>query len=262
MKPELHRYPRTPHLEGSAVPSTDEDLERMPFEELKGVPVVVSEKIDGANAALSFTDDGRLLLQSRSRFLDDVILEGRAGAGPYVGFYEWACEHEDALWPVLRSRYVMFGEWVLAKQTVFYDNLPNAFLELDVYDKTTDAWLATPQRRWLLRTLPIVSAPTLSEYAFSSVDELLRVIGPSRFKTPMWRDELLSAIAEADGVDCERAVEETDPTDLMEGLVIKREENGVVVARAKLVRHGLRQRGMNTSALWSSSRRVKNRVCA
>lgn len=257
MTVKIHRYPRTRHLEGSASQAGDEDLDLMSFQSFVGAPVVVSEKIDGANAAISFTHRGRLLLQSRSRFLDEP-----AASGPYGGFHDWATLHEDLLWPVLHDRYVMFGEWVLTKQTVFYDALPNAFLELDVLDKETGHFLATDRRRQLLRGLPIVSAPVLAEGVFTSLEQIRLLVGPSRFKTPGWRDELLTAIAEASVDDCERFVRETDPSDDMEGLVLKREEDGIVIARAKYVRPGLMSSYMHTSSQWVAQRKVRNRVVA
>lgn len=67
----LHRYPRTPHLEGSA--AFDDDDLRAPFDDLAGRHVVITEKIDGVNGAVSFSTHGRLLLQSRSRFLDHDV---------------------------------------------------------------------------------------------------------------------------------------------------------------------------------------------
>jgi hypothetical protein len=252
---ELHRYPRTRHVEGSATQPGDDDLELAQVRDFVGRHMVVSEKIDGANAAVSFSDQGRLLLQSRSRFLDERTL-----SGTYAGFHDWATQHEDLLWPVLRDRYVMFGEWVFTKQTVFYDALPNAFLELDVLDKDTGEFLSTPRRRQLLRGLPIVSAPVLAEGTFQKLDEVRALLGPSRFKTPGWRDELLTAIALADVEDCERFIRETDPSDDMEGLVLKREENGVVVARAKYVRPGFRSPYLHTSSQWLAQRKVRNRV--
>lgn len=257
MSRPLYRYPRTKHVEGSAVQPGDDDLDLVSFADFGGGHVVVTEKIDGANAAMSFTDRGRLLLQSRSRYLDDVTR-----TGPYAGFREWAQWHEDALWPVLGDRYVMFGEWVLTKQTVFYDALPNAFLELDVMDKETGAFLSTARRRVLLRGLPIVSAPVLAEGTFASLAEITRHLGRSRFKTPGWRDELLAAIATANVDDAGPFMDETDPSDDMEGLVFKREHAGLVTARAKYVRPGFRSPYLHTSSEWLAKRKVRNRVAA
>ena len=63
------KYPRTPHIQGSRLQPGDEDLRQRPFSDINGKYVVLEEKIDGANTAISFTDDGELRLQSRGHFL-------------------------------------------------------------------------------------------------------------------------------------------------------------------------------------------------
>ncbi len=253
---ELRRYPRTPHLDGSS--GFDDDDLRVPFDSFVGRHLVVSEKIDGVNGAVSFSSKGRLLLQSRSRFLDHDLPQ----QGVYAGFIDWAAENEDRLWPVLGTRYVMFGEWLAAKHVVFYDALPAAFVELDVLDTMTNTFLSTERRRTLLRGLPLVGAPVLAAGHFSSMTELMPFLGPSRFKTPGWRDELLYAIAEAEVSDAERFVRETDPSDDMEGLYLKVEEGGIVTGRAKYVRAGYRPGFSTSNATWQRTRAVKNRVLA
>src|SRR5690606_4550538 len=56
----LHKYPRTPHIEGSRLQPGDHDLAAAPFAEIAGRYLVVEEKLDGANAGISFTSGGRL----------------------------------------------------------------------------------------------------------------------------------------------------------------------------------------------------------
>ena len=51
---------------------------------------------------------------------------------------QWASVHRDAFYRVLGNRYIMYGEWMYAKHTVFYDALSNYFLEFDIYDKKED----------------------------------------------------------------------------------------------------------------------------
>ncbi len=65
----VHKYPRTQHLEGSRLQPGDKDLSAVPFDAIAGRPIVVEEKLDGANAALSFGTDGELLLKSRGHYL-------------------------------------------------------------------------------------------------------------------------------------------------------------------------------------------------
>jgi hypothetical protein len=54
-------------------------------------------------------------------------------------------------------------------------------------------------------------------------------------KSPEWRDRLVEQ-ARTRQLDPERIVRETDPTDNMEGLYLKVEEDGEVKARYKYIR--------------------------
>ena len=60
----IYKYPRTRHLLDSALQPGDEDLARASFDEIAGRHLLIEEKVDGANAAISFDANGRLLLQS------------------------------------------------------------------------------------------------------------------------------------------------------------------------------------------------------
>src|ERR1700722_17663334 len=141
----LAKYPRTQHIEGSRLQPGDEDMESVPFEEVKGRHLVVEEKIDGANSGLSFGPEGELLLQSRGHFL-----RGGGNERQFSIFKSWANAHAPALREALGTRYVVYGEWLYAKHTVYYDALPHYFMEFDVLDTDDDTFLSTDRRHELL----------------------------------------------------------------------------------------------------------------
>jgi hypothetical protein len=226
----LHKYPRTHHVEGSRRQPGDEDTTSVPFAALAGRFLVVEEKLDGANAGLRFDTEGKLWLQSRGHFLTGGVREKHFNL-----FKQWAHTHAEALRPVLGSRYVLYGEWLYAKHTIFYDALPHYFLEFDILDAETGAFLSTERRHTLLKDTPVVSVPILRTGPARKLDALLQLVGPALYKTPAWRDSLIAAIA-ARGLDAEHIWKETDTSDLMEGLYLKVEEEGQVVARYKWVR--------------------------
>jgi hypothetical protein len=153
---DLVKYPRTVHLEGSRLQAGDEDLESVPFDSIAGQFVVIEEKLDGANSGVSFTSGGQLLLQSRGHFLDGGPRERHINL-----LTTWANSHKQILWEVLGPRYVMYGEWVYAKHTIFYDLLPHYFMEFDILDRDTGLFLSTCQRQLLLNRSPVVSVPVL-----------------------------------------------------------------------------------------------------
>src|SRR5947209_14273061 len=181
----LHKYPRTHHLEGSRLQPGDEDLDSVPFSALKGRFLVVEEKIDGANAAVSFDAAGKLWLQSRGHYLTGGVREKHFNL-----FKQWAAAHAHRLRPVLTDRYVMYGEWLYAKHTVFYDRLPHYFLEFDVLDAETGAFLGTEGRRAVLDGMLVVSVPVLRTGPCRDLAEVTSLVGPSLCKSPTWREGL------------------------------------------------------------------------
>ncbi|MBQ8915386.1 MAG: RNA ligase family protein, partial [Clostridia bacterium] len=217
------KYPRTPHLEGSRLQEGDEDLSQIPFEEILGRHIVIEEKIDGANTAISFDGDGNLLLQSRGHYLSGGYRERH-----YNLLKHWASINSDILYSALGSRYVMYGEWMYAKHTVFYDALPDYFMEFDIYDRENDLFLSTENRRSITDSMGIISSvPVLAQGVFSSKEEVLSYLGNSNFITEN-HIEVLKKLSARQGLDVERQVRETDPSLLMEGLYIKIEEDGIV----------------------------------
>jgi hypothetical protein len=227
---QIYKYPRTQHIEGSRLQLGDEDLEAVPFQELAGRHLVVEEKIDGANCALSFGPGGDLLLQSRGHYLT-----GGAREKHFNLLKPWAATHAGAVYERLGDRYVLYGEWLYAKHTVFYDALPHYFLEFDILDTHDNVFLSTPRRRELLAGLPVVSVPVLHQGKLNGLDELTAMIGPSQYITVRHLERLGEQCRRL-GLDPERAWRETDRSVLMEGLYVKVEEDGQVVERYKYVR--------------------------
>jgi hypothetical protein len=199
------KYPRTPHFEGSRLQAGDEDVPVVPSGELRGRHLVLEEKLDGANSAISFDSGGTLILQSRGH-----VLSGGPRERQFDLFKRWANHHATALFEVLGSRYILYGEWLFARHSIFYDQLPHYFLEFDLLDRETGIFFSTERRRELLEGSPVVSVPVLATGAISN---FTRYLGRST---------------------CSSA-------ERMEGLYIKWEENGQVMGRYKYVRNSFLQ---------------------
>lgn len=251
---EFMKYPRTPHLMGSRLQPGDEDLDQVTLGDLRGGTLVFEEKIDGANAALSFRSDRSLQLQSRGH-----VLRGGGREAQFDLFKAWAEANRHRFQPVLGARYVVFGEWCYAKHTIFYDRLPHYFLEFDVYDREAALFLSTPARRRLLESLPIVPVPVVHEGRISDAQGLRRLVGPSRFKSDGWREGLRDA-AEAAGQLPDRIVAETDPSDRAEGLYLKHEDGDRVIGRCKFIRDSYLQAVITSGSHWQDRPIVPNRL--
>ena len=132
--------------------------------------------MDGANSAFSFTGDAELRLQSRGHFL-----QGGPREAEFDLLKRWARFHEGRFFDVIGDRYVVYGEWLYAKHTVFYDALPHYFMEFDVLDQATDRFLGTRERRELLQGLPIVPVLVLFDGVLSDPAEVAELSTTSHF---------------------------------------------------------------------------------
>lgn len=249
----IHKYPRTPHLQGSGIQPGDEPAV-VDFEHLKGRYLVVEEKLDGANSGLSFDQDGSLRLQSRGHFLDGGPREKH-----FALFKTWANVHRGPLWERLGRRYLMYGEWLYAKHTIFYDRLPHYFCEFDVYDRESELFLDTASRRELLENLPVVSVPVL--YQGPAPRRLLDFLSDSLYKSGDWWPRL-AELAHELGLDARRVQRETDPSPLSEGLYVKVEEQGQVLERYKFVRSSFLTTVVDSESHWLDRPIVPNQLAA
>jgi len=209
------KFPKTPRTE-----SIDRKYE--------SYPVVVSEKLDGANAAVSFTPKGEMQLQSRGH-----ILRGGPREAQFSLFKSACAQHEEQLRQLLGSKYVLFGECLYAKNRAFYDNLPSYFVTYDLYDMRSGQFLATDTRQALLKDCPFPEAPILHRTLGKTLGSLWEHLGPSHYKTPRWQARLIEA---AQRVGAPDPLPTTDDSILMEGLYVKVEDGDHVVARLKLLR--------------------------
>lgn len=252
---QIHKYPRTHHIQGSRLQPGDEDLNSIPFAEIAGKYLVVEEKMDGANSGISFSESGELQLQSRGHYLT-----GGAREKHYDLFKSWAYTYTGQLWEVLGSRYVMYGEWLYAKHTVFYDLLPHYFMEFDILDTQTRQFLSTSRRKQMLENCPFIHpVKVLSEGPMHHYEELLNCLGNSFFISDQHLENLRQA-AENRNLRSEQVLFETDPSRLMEGLYIKVEEEGEVKARYKYVRADFLTTVLNSQSHWLNRPIVPNHL--
>ncbi len=252
---QILKYPRTKHIEGSKEQRIDEDLEVVPKKELLGKYLVVEEKMDGANSAISFYNETQMVLQSRGH-----ELTGGPREKHFNLFKTWANIHISRLWELLGSRYIMYGEWMYAKHTVYYDALPHYFLEFDIYDRQKQAFLSTKKRQDMIKDFRFIhSVRILHSGNINDPDILPNFVGPSYAITPKNRENLISEVKNL-GLNVEMILRETDLEQTMEGLYIKEENNDIVLNRYKYIRGSFLSAVMNSEGHWLNRPIVPNRL--
>src|SRR6266568_7364879 len=139
------KYPRTPHLFGSKGTDDDKQLGCEESEAFISDPsLIVEEKLDGTNVGIHFTRAGRMVLQCRGH----EITEGMHPQ--YDLFKQWTSVKRPVSEAMLGSQFILYGEWLYAKHSVHYRNLPHYFFEFDIYDKDGEQFLDLDTRLRML----------------------------------------------------------------------------------------------------------------
>ena len=252
---QILKYPRTPHIEGSKEQWGDEDMNMVPIDELRGKFLVVEEKMDGANCGISFYEKGGLVLQSRGH-----VLTGGPREKHFDLFKTWANMFMNQLWELLGIKYIMYGEWMFAKHTVYYDALPHYFLEFDIFDKQQKVFLSSDLRKQLLNDYPFIHSVNIIQAGICNTPQNLSdIIGPSCAITANKRENLIEDIKKQ-GLNEERIIRETDLEGTMEGLYIKEENEEVVINRYKFVRGSFINAVLNAEGHWMNRPIIPNRL--
>lgn len=205
-KPEVSdffRFPHTPHLAwlGKGKPRDDKVLSRAEVAAFLARPVVLEEKVDGANLGFSVSNDGTLRAQNRGQYLPRPFI------GQFSRLNNWLARHEEALFDALGESLILFGEWVAAVHSLEYSVLPDYFLAFDVYDRHEKKFWSTARRDALLDQLGLQHIRQLGngQYPLASIEQHLHT------STSTYRDGPL------------------------EGIYLRQEDKDWLLARAKIV---------------------------
>ena len=248
------KYPRTRHIRSSRKSGDDFELEDKPFEELFGKYLVIEEKLDGASAQISFDEDRKMLLGSRGHYLMGGLREKQ-----FTQLKIWANTNKNDLYDILGTRYIMYGEDLECKHTIYYDMLPQYFMEFDVWDKEQNCFLSTKARRRLLEGLDYCAVPVVYEGLATSLDHLKSFIKQSLYRSDNWKNSLKNQ-AQKMGLDSEQVFKYTDETYLSEGIYIKVETEEYTVDRYKFVRSDFVNKLINDNSHWMKRELFPNKL--
>jgi hypothetical protein len=208
MTEEFHKFPHTPHLLwlGAGSPRDDKVLKPAEVTEFLSGEVIVEEKVDGANLGISLAPDGRVRAQSRGNYL----APGRSHA-QWNPLWPWLAEHRAGLEDGLRGGLILYGEWCHAKHTVPYDALPDWFLGFDIFEVASGRFWSADRRNDWLRRKGLVSVPEVK-----------------RGSVQLKKLPFLLANSAVGHIP-------------MEGIYLRRDQDGWLQARAKVVSTAFRQ---------------------
>jgi hypothetical protein len=260
---KFYRYPRTPHVEGSGVQS-DDLKEITPLSFFEGKYIVLEEKCDGGCSAFRLHQDTkRLFAQSRGHYLF-------GGDEPYWDdLKRWIAANEYSFSQFVQNEFIVYGEYMKAYHSVYYDQLPHFFLEFDIYNMYTGEYYDTPTRYQLLQDFcPEVDIQHVPVLAKGVVKDgmlegryLLDYLGQSRFISLSAYNILADKLEERKIVGREVLLS-LNKKALMEGLYLKWEEDGIVKGRYKYVRPEFVQTIIEEGQHWKTRANIYNELAS
>lgn len=230
---KFFKYPRTPHVLDSKGTVDDRHLGRgETLQFLANPSLIIEEKLDGTNVGIHFESTGELVMQCRGH-------EITSGMHPqYDLFKQWVQARRPTFENLLQDRLILYGEWLYARHSIHYRALPHYFFEFDIFDKSTEQFLDLEHRTILLEGTGLRTVPVLRRGPVTA-EELPKLIGASAFDASFQNPR-------TGRVD-----------NLMEGLYLRTEADGLVTGRAKYVRPEFIER-LQQSEHWQHTRMVSN----
>ncbi len=167
-------YPRTPYLVAPAQPSGSDRV--LPATEVAGwcrTPVLVEEKLDGANVSL-WLEQGQIQVATRggTGAMDRAGQLGRLRA--------WAAENAGRVTTLLADGWSAYGEWLWLRHGVAYDRLPDLLVVLDCWHP--DAGMASvAERDARVTAAGLMTPPVRHAGELRDLPELLSLLGYSAY---------------------------------------------------------------------------------
>ncbi|HVU93728.1 MAG TPA: RNA ligase family protein [Puia sp.] len=219
------KFPTTPHLfvlPGAEI-RNDKILDNRDKRRFLDNILTAEEKIDGTNLGISFDDNWNLKIQNRGSYIspkDHPQFEPLSG---------WIYQRMTAFKDIIGTRYILFGEWCVAKHSIHYTSLPDWFLGFDLYDRNKNFFVDTSTRNHIMADLNVSHVPLIGKKNFTEKE--------------------LSMIIEA--------YPSNYSSEHLEGIYLRIESGNQLIGRAKIVRPNFLQ---NITLHWKGQRLVKNQI--
>ena len=168
-------YPRIPYLVPADDRTVDDVLVGTSRDRWFTEPVVVEEKLDGANVML-WQHDGRIEVASRGGpgSMDRAGQLGRLRA--------WAAVRAEHLTPVLAHGRAIYGEWLWLAHAVRYRALPDLLVVLDLWSAHS-RFADVDGRNAVAGAAGLMTPPELFRGVLGNPARLTALLGRARWST-------------------------------------------------------------------------------
>eukprot|EP00055_Hartaetosiga_balthica_P011064 m.49265 g.49265 ORF g.49265 m.49265 type:complete len:284 (+) comp7443_c0_seq2:185-1036(+) len=176
--PHFRKFPRTRHVfdvGGTGVSRDDLLLTAKEAQALfyGGRRVHIEEKVDGANLGFSIGDNGAILAQNRSHYVNEQ------SHSQFKRLDAWISAHMGDLYDILGEtphKCILFGEWLYATHSVEYSALPSYFLAFDIFDVDANKFLSRQAFYRRLANTSIHHVPLITSTTLTGSDDILALL--------------------------------------------------------------------------------------
>jgi hypothetical protein len=169
---DFHKFPRTSHIYNLGSATRDDLLlDKQDIELFLSKEITIEEKIDGANLGLRMNDDYLIECQNRSKIVNSST------QSQFSNLDTWIKNNYTDLFLILENKnLILFGEWMQAKHSIFYDNLPGYFIAFDIYDINEKQFYSRSKFSEILEQTSIPIINVLFKGVIGSKDNLLKLL--------------------------------------------------------------------------------------
>lgn len=167
-------YHRIPHLNKEISNMTHDDIQ-LDSDIVYPFDCFVQEKVDGANMGVSWNDGP--ILRNKEHILSKGYSKIRTPAKQqFTSAWNWIHKHENDIKEVAtlwESPVTIFGEWLFAKHSIYYDRLPDVFIAYDIWSVDDRKFLSPELVKKLLEQTDIKYIRP-DKMIFNSISEIVK----------------------------------------------------------------------------------------
>lgn len=156
---ESPKYNRTFHIPWSPG-GTNDDKRAGSIEKLIGVPIVITEKMDGSNTSLE---------------AEGCFSRSHSGPPTHASFDGLKALHASIQYKLPKG-FQFFGEWCYARHSIEYNELPGYFMLFNVKDLDGPVWGSWEEVEMWAEEIGVPTVPVLFKGTVSSEKELQELV--------------------------------------------------------------------------------------
>jgi hypothetical protein len=135
-----------------------------------GCNVQICEKVDGAQLGFSMDNNYQIFAQNRSHYVNSK------SHSQFKQLDRWIDKHQNCLLSILDENTVLYGEWLYAKHSIEYTELPDYFLAFDLFDKKSNTFYSRDILLEKLKNTEIIPVRNIYEGPIKTEKQLLDML--------------------------------------------------------------------------------------